>query len=219
MTDKVCSVAECERTNQMTAGYCGAHYARVRAYGDPRADVPVRRRYGGETCSVEICSRSAAINGLCRAHNLRRRLTGDVQAHLPLAPRLVACSIDECEEPARGRRLCNTHYERWRRHGDPAWQPAPFVPQPRINSQGYAQIRVNGRYVAMHRYVWEREHGPLLPGQTVHHRNGDRADNRISNLELWDQSQPAGQRPEDKVEFAVDMLRRYAPHLLKEAAP
>lgn len=29
------------------------------------------------------------------------------------------CSIDGCDKPRYGKRWCNTHYMRWRRHGDP----------------------------------------------------------------------------------------------------
>lgn len=57
---------------------------------------------------------------------------------------------------------------------------------------------------------------PLLPHEQPHHVNGDRADNRLCNLELWSTSQPAGQRVEDKTAWALDLLHLYAPHLLAD---
>ena len=56
---------------------------------------------------------------------------------------------------------------------------------------------------------------PLYTDESVHHRNGDRLDNRPENLELWSRWQPTGQRVSDKVEWARDILRRYAPALLR----
>jgi hypothetical protein len=56
----------------------------------------------------------------------------------------------------------------------------------------------------------------LLPNENVHHINGNRQDNRIENLEIWDTRQPKGQRIPDKIEYAVEILKQYAPHLLKE---
>lgn len=49
------------------------------------------------------------------------------------------------------------------------------------------------RHVLEHRVIMAMSLGRYLePGETVHHRNGDRTDNRIENLELWISRHPAG---------------------------
>lgn len=41
----------------------------------------------------------------------------------------------------------------------------------------------------IHRLVWEAFHGAIPPGFEVNHRNGDKTDNRLENLELVTRSE------------------------------
>ena len=50
---------------------------------------------------------------------------------------------------------------------------------------------------------------PIRPGETIHHKNGVRTDNRIKNLELWASNHPSGQRITDMVAWARDILNEY----------
>ena len=110
------------------------------------------------------------------------------------------------------------HRRRFLRHGTTdATRAEPHAPT--LNADGYVMIwcpehpavwKPTNR-LPEHRLVMEQMLGRyLLPGENVHHKNGVRNDNRPENLELWVTQQPKGQRVEDVVEWAREILERYA---------
>ncbi len=77
--------------------------------------------------------------------------------------------------------------------------------------------RENGTKIRVleHIMVMEKTIGrELLPGETVHHKNGIRSDNRPENLELKASNHGMGQTIPDLVYWAKEILYRYEPEFL-----
>jgi hypothetical protein len=67
-----------------------------------------------------------------------------------------------------------------------------------LETDGYVRVRRNGAWVKRSRAILEGIIGrPLRPGETAHHRNGVRHDDRPENLELWVGPVRAGVRAQD----------------------
>lgn len=171
-------------------------------------------------CAVEGCDRYGAKKDFCHAHYERVKRTGS-PGSAPIRRRdsqwgAGLCSVEGCDAAYFCKGMCSPHHRRLKMYGDPLHVPIPRGHK-YLDDKGYVKVSAAGRAhkpLFEHRLMWEARYGPLQPGQTIHHKNGVRDDNRYENLEVWDTRQPKGQRPEDKVEHAVEMLRRYAPERL-----
>jgi len=117
-----------------------------------------------------------------------------LMSRLPDPPR----RCKQCGEPVqryrskKGRLLmpvvCLACRERWRHpSGKDHWH---WKGGERSSKDGYVRVWVApGQRTLEHRAIWEAAYGPIPPGMHIHHRNGDKTDNRLDNLVLASNSE------------------------------
>lgn len=239
LNDRKCTVEGCCNTGEIRQGYCNKHYRRWRRHGDPLGGGPEqdRTKWIAETvtenvCRIDGCNRSLKAQGLCSAHYGRWQRYGDPLGggpeRKPAADQVkIKCNADGCEKSAVTRGMCPAHYSRWRKGNE--WN-TPLTRQNISKAQtmnnGYifftdyehpqSVSSKNGK-VLVHRAVMSEILGrPLTRQETVHHKDGNRANNDPDNLELFTSNHPSGQRVEELVEWAEQIIEKYGDYIKRK---
>lgn len=176
----------------------------------------INRRKTNAPCIIFKCHKLVEAKDLCAAHYTRMLRNGGAEISKLRNPNgryvdgIRLCEYDGCDIKHASVGYCIKHYQRWKRYGDPSITKIASKGSGAITPDGYRSIRVNGKSVLEHRYLYSEYLGrPLKQNENIHHKNGIRDDNRLENLELWKKSQPCGQRVTDLYEWARDLIAEY----------
>ena len=205
-----CSVVGCSKAGK-SRGLCSTHYmawkrGQLNEDGtEARPKLRVSSYGSGAHCSVEGCARRPKGNGLCHAHWQRQKGGQDLgpPVHSHYQGKFVPCLLSDCSKRATSKGMCQNHAEQ-RRRGliDDVGNKLRDKQKPgrprkaeRYNQDGYILVwapeghlraQANGK-IYEHRLVMEQTIGRYLEEwELVHHKDGDRSNNDISNLQLLD---------------------------------
>ena len=211
----MCSIKTC-KNKKYKKDFCRKHYQIKRNAGEFGQYTP-RILWKNALCEIKDCSNKIHAKGFCSIHYSRLLKQGNPELIKRVSKYNETCKVifpegGKCIKKAYAKYFCKKHYIANHRYGNPLIDKtvkatknnyvALFRPDhPNANKDGF---------ILEHRFIMSNHIGrALLPGENVHHKNGNRKDNRLSNLELWSEVQPSGQRIEDKLEWAREIISLY----------
>lgn len=206
---RICAVADCS-DHVLARGWCTSHYARWRTHGDVRESEPLRPAHGFARCGR--CQRNKSTEDFASDATWCKRCVTVHESNRRAGRQCSECLAPITNNSRSG--LCVTCNGLSRR---------ATVPNRYLGVGGYVMLTAHWDHPNASDRGRIREHvkvmsdilgRPLLPHENVHHINGDRQDNRPENLELWSTSQPPGQRIEDKIAWAKELLATYEPECM-----
>lgn len=199
---KKCKINKCPRIRRYVhLKLCDYHY------------LIHRRENITGICSTRNCTNKIAYikRRLCPRCYFRKRARNTLKGVT-----IPYCSVEGCNRCLWAKGVCIGHYHQIRNYGKiTKVELGKMRLRPHngfyITSNGYKKIRVpDGRWILEHRFILEKKLGrPLLPSENVHHKDSNKLNNRLSNLELWVTGQPAGTKIGDLIKWAKKILRLY----------
>lgn len=203
MKPNSCTYPDCGRP-VTSRGLCQTHYWQERR-GEELRPIKFKTTKERRSCSFLGCEQTAYAKDLCVSHRKQQLRGHDLT---PITRGIYAeCTVEGCNRKVASRGHCQTH-AKYRNAGKElkpivkdyayryAHSPSGYVT---LYLPDHPNAGKNGMVLEHVKVMSDILGRSLIKGENVHHRNGQRDDNRPENLELWVTQQPKGQR-------AVDLL-------------
>jgi hypothetical protein len=172
-------------------GYCAKHYQELKDQL-PQLHERAVAHYDSACCLVQGCNRRPVNKWMCNKHTMQRQ-AGIIDAQ--------GNKLRELQKSGR-RREC----ARWQRGTRDSYILV-------VAPKGHPRARLDGT-ILEHRLVIEKQLGRYLEEwEIVHHKNGDRQDNRIENLVLLDGRAKKGEGHSPGHEVTEQDAQRVLEHL------